>query len=169
MLSRKILQRFIRNLSIFFMGLSTFTSIGSAMVEEKEDARVALQEFLGVNGDQTFQGYSNFSGLPCLVQVHQDQENVLVTLNGKTTPGSSSDYAFQFILNADPKIIQKSLETTEDRIRLKGSRQVIYHEHNVKAPQILSIKKAGGQLHTVYVYDWEAAEYTMSMTCVINP
>lgn len=164
-----LLYRFISKLSLMVFGISTFASYSMAMVDEKEDARAALQEFLASNGDQTLQGYSNFSGLPCTVQIHLDQDNVLVTLTGKTIPGSSSDYVFQFVLNDDRKIIQKSLETTEDRIRLKGSRQVNYRDHIVKAPQILSLKKNGSQLHTVYLYDWEAAEYTMSMTCVVNP
>ncbi len=139
-----------------------------AQESPKEVARAATENFMGGTGSWRFDGHSNFYGLPCQIQVDVTEQSMDVVLTGGTVPGSAVVFEFRYTLNPVHVVRQKVLEQVGERLRLAGERKVTYRGEQLYAPQRVSLKKRDGKLHSVYLFDWEAGEYTLSMTCVVQ-
>lgn len=138
-----------------------------AQESPKEAARAATENFMGSTGSWRYDGYSNFYGLPCQIQVDVSDQGMEIQLTGGTVPGSAVIFEFRYTLNPNHVVRQKVMEQVGERLRLGGERRVTYRGEQLYAPQRVSLKKRDGKLHSVYLFDWEGGEYTFSMTCVV--
>lgn len=160
----------MRRLYALVFGLITLCQTPAVFAdpEEMAKAQAAMEEFMGGPGASSFKGHSNFFGQPCDIQFDIKDDGFEVTLNGAVSYGSGTIFNFRYIMKDDENIKQTSTEVRGDILRLKGRRIVQFNGEAANILQEVSLKKRNGQLHSVYLFDWDAGMYTMSMTCVID-